>query len=66
MTLEQELNIRYRKGLKEGHEAGVAEGRAEGVNSRNRELAKAFRDDGVPLETISKRTGLSTDEIQAL
>lgn len=58
MTLEQELNIRYKKGR--------AEGRAEGVDSRNRELAKAFRDDGVSLEIISKRTGLTPEEIKAL
>ncbi len=54
MTLEQELNIRYKKGR--------AEGRAEA----NKELAKGFRDDGVPLEIITKRTGLTPEEIKAL
>ena len=62
MTLEQELNIRYEKGVAEGR----AEGIAVGVDSAKRELARAFRDDGVSLETISKRTGLSPEEIKAL
>ena len=58
MTLEQEFNIRYKKGR--------AEGRAEGADSRNRELAKGFRDDGVSIEVIAKRTGLTPEEIKAL
>lgn len=62
MTLEQELNIRYKKGI----DIGVAKGIAQGIDSRNRELAKAFRDDGISLEIISKRTGLSPKEIKAL
>ncbi|MCQ2103554.1 MAG: hypothetical protein MJY98_10065, partial [Fibrobacter sp.] len=42
------------------------EGRAEGESLKNRELAKGFRDDGVPLDIISKRTGLTPEEIKAL
>ena len=62
MTLEQEFNIRYKKGRAEGR----TEGRAEGADSRNRELAKGFRDDGVSIEVIAKRTGLTPEEIKAL
>ena len=62
MTLEQELNIRYEKGVAEGR----AEGRAEGADSKNKELARAFRDAGVSLEIIAKQTGLSPEEIKAL
>lgn len=54
MTLEQELNIKFKKGR--------AEGRAEA----NKEIAKGLRDDGVSLEIISKRTGLPPEEIKAL
>lgn len=54
MTLEQELEIRYKKGRKEG--------RAEA----NRELAKAFRDHGVSIEVIADSTGLTPEEIRAL
>ena len=58
MTLEQELNIKFKKGREEGR----AEGRAEA----NKEIAKGLRDDGVSLEIISKRTGLTPEEIKAL
>lgn len=54
MTLEQELEIRYKKG------------RAEGADSKNRELAKGFRDAGFPIDAISKQTGLTPEEIKAL
>ncbi len=58
MTLEQELNLRYKHGFKEG--------RAEGAEAKNRELAKGFREDGIPVEVISKRTGLTPEEIMSL
>ena len=58
MTFEQELNIRYEK--------GVAEGRKEGINARNKELAKAFRDRGVDIDVIVSSTGLTTEEIMSL
>lgn len=54
MTLEQELDIRYKKG------------RAEGADSKNKELAKAFRDRGVSIEIIEASTGLTPEEIKAL
>ncbi len=58
MTLEQELNIRYKKGLKAGRE--------EGADAAKRELAKAFRDAGFPIDIISEKTGLTLEQIQAL
>ena len=54
MTLEQELNIRYEKGI------------AVGADSRNKELAKAFRDAGFPVEIISEKTGIPVAEIKSL
>lgn len=78
MTLEQELKIRYKKGREEGRAEGRAEGRVEGraegraegrvegANSTKKELAKAFRDAGFPVEVISEKTGLSVAEIKAL
>ncbi len=62
MTFEQEMKILYRDSLEKGRE----QGRAEGADSTKKELAKAFRDDGISLEIISKRTGLSPEEIKAL
>ena len=62
MTLEQELDIRYKRGLEKGRAEGVAEGRAD----ERKELAKAFRDNGFPIEAFSQNTGLSLEEIRAL
>ncbi|MCL4101712.1 Rpn family recombination-promoting nuclease/putative transposase [Fibrobacter sp. HC4] len=45
---------------------GKAEGKEEGRAEANKELAKAFRDAGVSVEVISKQTGLTPEEIQAL
>ncbi|SHH91427.1 hypothetical protein SAMN05720766_1389 [Fibrobacter sp. UWH9] len=42
------------------------QGKEEGADAKNKELAKGFRDDGIPLEIISKRTGLTPEEIRAL
>jgi len=50
MTLEQELNLREKKARKEERKI----------------IAKGLRDDGVPLEIISKRTGFTPEEIKAL
>ena len=74
MTLEQELNIRYEKGVadgrkkgrEEGRKEGREEGREEGINTRNKELAKAFRDHGVDINVIVNSTGLTIEEIKAL
>ncbi|WP_295053859.1 PD-(D/E)XK nuclease family transposase [uncultured Fibrobacter sp.] len=48
------------------YEAGLAEGRAEGELKKAREMAKGLRDDGVPMEIIVRRSGLSEDEIRKL
>ncbi len=58
MTFEQEMKILYRKSLEQG--------RAEGADSKNRELAKAFRDAGFPIEVIAEKTELAIEEIKAL
>lgn len=42
------------------------QGKEEGADAKNKELAKGFRDDGFPLEAIAKRTGLTPEEIKAL
>ena len=62
MTLEQELDIRYKRGLEKGRAEGVAEGRAD----ERKELAKAFRDQGVSIDVIATSTGLTSEEIRAL
>lgn len=42
------------------------EGREVGRKDARKELARAFRDDGFPLEAIAKRTGFTPEEIMAL
>jgi len=50
------------EGHAEGREAGLAEGKLE----KAREMAKGLRDDGVPMEIIVRRSGLSEEEIRKL
>lgn len=42
------------------------QGKAEGRAEANKELAKAYRDEGIPIEVISRQSGLSFEEIKAL
>ena len=56
------LNERERKGL----ELGLEQGRAEGEAQKQREIAKNFKNSGVPLDLIAKNTGLSVEEIEGL
>ena len=62
MTFEYMLNERERKGLELGRE----QGRAEGESQKQREIAKNFKDSGIPLDLIAKNTGLSVEEIENL
>jgi len=58
------------KGLEEGRaeglEEGRAEGRTEGANEKAREMARGLRDDGVPMDIIVRRSGLSEETIRSL
>ncbi len=44
----------------------LEEGLADGELSKAREMAKGLRDDGVPLNIIAKRSGLTEEEIKVL
>ena len=50
------------EGRAEGREEGRAEGRAEGIA----ETARKMKEGGLPIEQISKFTGLSIEEISNL
>ncbi len=52
--------------LEDEREEGRAEGLAEGANTKNKELAKGFRDKGYDIKDIAEITGLSPEEIKAL
>ena len=62
MTLEQEILIREAKARKEGH----AEGRAEGIDERNRAIARAMKSNNEPIDKIIQYTGLSAEDIEML
>ncbi len=53
-----------KEGRKEGREKGREEGIEEGRKERNIEVAKALKDNGVPIEIIIQSTGLSKEEIE--
>ena len=54
MTVEQELKIQYRIGRENGQE------------EMQQEIAKNFKNDGIPIEVIAKNTGLTIEEIEEL
>ena len=59
----------YEFDLHESKEEGRAEGRAEAnakALAEKKVMAKGLREDGVPVEIISKRIGFTIEEIQAL
>ena len=70
MTFEQELNIRYKDGLKKGREEGRTEGkeegRIEGKEEGKLETAKALKRKDIPIEVIAECTGLSAEQIEAM
>ena len=69
MTYEFDLH----ESKEEGRAEGRVEGKAEGIAEANAKalaeknvIAKGLLEDGVPVEIISKRTGFTIEEIQAL
>ena len=60
------LNEAERKGIAKGMEKGIAKGIEEGEKKKAIEIAKSMIDIGLDKDTISKSTGLTTDEIDNL
>ena len=58
MTIEEEMRIRWCYGYDEGEAAGAAQ--------EKREIAKNFKQAGIPIEVIAENTGLSAEEVEAL
>ena len=55
-----------KEGIEKGLQKGLQEGIQKGISIGKKELAKDLRDDGVPIEIVSKRCGLSPEEIKKL
>ena len=60
------MNIRWHYGYDEGEAAGLEKGRSEGVAQEKREIAKNFKQAGIPIEVIAENTGLSCEEVEKL
>ena len=54
------------EGMKIGEEQGIKKGKREGKKEEKIETAGKMLSDGLPIETISKYTGLGTEEIEKL
>ena len=66
ITVEEFAEIRAREAYADGEKAGREEGRSEGAAQEKREIAKNFKDSGIPIDVIAKNTELTLEEIEAL
>ena len=49
-----------------GYDDGKADGKAEGLEEGKKTVAKNLLKDGIPIEVVSKNTGLSIEELEEL
>ena len=63
---ESELEDSYNSGLSKGKSLGLSEGKNLGKQENSIEIAMKMLEDGMPLGTISKYSGLSKEEILKL
>jgi len=54
------------EGLEKGKAEGLDQGRAEGRLEEKRDMARQLKEDGMPIASICKYTGLTPDEIDAM
>ena len=78
LTREEDLEISRLDGYEEGERAGFSKGERAGFSKGERagaergamqrqcEIAKNFKESGIPINVIAKNTGLSEEEIAAL
>ena len=66
MQLSSTLRDGLERGLKEGRKEGLKEGLKEGREQARYEMAVKMKSEGIAVETVSRVTGLSVDEISAL
>ena len=56
----------YDDGFRDGEAKGKEQGKEQGIAQRNTEIAKAMLAEGLDASVVSKCTGLTHEEIQAL
>ena len=74
LTREEDLEISRLDGYEEGERAGFSKGERAGFTKGERagaeqkqcEIAKNFKESGIPIDVIAKNTGLSEKEIAEL
>ena len=70
MMQKKMINTARNWGYDDGKEAGKAEGKVEGIEegakAKEIEIAKNLLKDGIPIEVVSKNTGLSIEELNKL
>ena len=62
LTREEDLEISRLDGYEEGERAGAE----RGAMQRQCEIAKNFKECGIPLDVIAKNSGLTLEEVAAL
>ena len=60
------INIARNWGYDDGKEAGKVEGIKEGKKEEKVSIAKNLLKDGIPIDVVSKNTGLSVEELNKL
>ena len=63
---EMEYNTYIAEATEEGYNKGHEKGIEQGIEQNNIDVAKKMLEEKLPLETISKITGLSTEEVLKL
>ena len=56
----------YDDGYGNGYEIGITKGKEEGAKAEKIAIAKNLLKDGIPIEVVSKNTGLSVEELKEL
>jgi predicted transposase/invertase (TIGR01784 family) len=64
--LEEGREVGRQEGRQEGWQGGLQEGWREGIEEERRKNAKAMKDEGIDIGTITRITGLTVDEISRL
>ena len=66
IMLEEERRLGREEGIKEGREEGIKEGREEGIKENQIAIARGMKKDNIDVNSISKYTGLTIEEIKNL
>ena len=69
ITEEERLDMGgayYDDGFADGKQAGLEEGRKEGMEKERMAIAEKLRGMGMPLESIAQATGLSVEELKGI